>query len=169
MVSHTGHDGPYDAPFRTPARRVPAEWLDYNGHMNVAYYTKAFDEAIDLVLETELGVGETHVAAALQGPYALQANLTYLDEMLEGQAFRVAIRIMDADAKRMHLWMEMWRDEALVATCEEMLMNVDLTTRRSAAYPDWAQARIARAAADHAALPTPEGLGKPIGIRRKDG
>ena len=28
------------APIRTRARKVPPEWIDYNGHMNVAYYTK---------------------------------------------------------------------------------------------------------------------------------
>ena len=33
------------APIRTRARRVPAEWIDYNCHMNVAYYTMAFDNA----------------------------------------------------------------------------------------------------------------------------
>lgn len=169
MAALTGHDGPYEAPFRTPARAVPGDWLDYNGHMNVAYYTMAFDQAIDVVLEGALGIGETHVAATRQGPYALQANLAYLDEMLEGQSFEITMRIVDADAKRMHLWLEMWRGGDLVATCEEMLMNVDLVTRRSAPYPDWAQVRIARAAEAHAALPRPDGLGRSVGIRRKTG
>ena len=38
------------APIRTRTRRVPPEWIDYNGHMNVAYYTMAFDNALDEVL-----------------------------------------------------------------------------------------------------------------------
>ena len=47
------------APIRTSTRTVPPEWIDYNGHMNVAYYTMAFDQAADEILEGYLGVGET--------------------------------------------------------------------------------------------------------------
>ena len=34
-------------PIRTPTREVPPEWIDYNGHMNVAYYVMAIDNALD--------------------------------------------------------------------------------------------------------------------------
>ena len=34
-------------PFKSKNRKVLKEWIDNNGHMNVAYYTLAFDEAID--------------------------------------------------------------------------------------------------------------------------
>ena len=43
----TGHDGPYDAPGVVGPQRVLPEWIDYNGHMNVAYYTLAVDTAFD--------------------------------------------------------------------------------------------------------------------------
>lgn len=36
---------------------VPAEWIDYNGHMNVAYYVMAFDHATDRFFDlVDLGV-----------------------------------------------------------------------------------------------------------------
>ena len=35
-----GFDGPYEAPLKLPTRKVLKSWIDYNGHMNVAYYTQ---------------------------------------------------------------------------------------------------------------------------------
>lgn len=165
----TGHDGPYDAPLRLGVRRVPPDWIDYNGHMNVAYYTMAFDQAIDRLLEDTLGIGARHVAAARQGPYALQSNYSYLGELLEDAAFEVVAHLVDSDAKRLHLMLEMRTvpDGALAATCEQLVMNVDLTTRRSTPYPDWAARRIARLQSDHAGLARVPQMGQRIAIRRK--
>ena len=164
-----GHDGPYDAPIRIAPRAVPAEWIDYNGHMNVAYYTMAFDQSLDVFLERELGIGERFVASERLGPYALQAHLGYLGELLEGQSFTIEIQLVDADAKRMHVMLVMRNSETgeIAATCEEMLMNVDLKTRKSAPYTDWAQTRIQRLLRDHADLERPVQMGQAIGIRRK--
>ncbi len=35
------------APFETTAISVKPEWIDYNGHMNIAFYIMAFDLAFD--------------------------------------------------------------------------------------------------------------------------
>ena len=35
------------------------EWIDYNGHMNVAYYVLAFDHATDAFLDY-LGMGQAY-------------------------------------------------------------------------------------------------------------
>ena len=39
MTSDTKGEVTFKTPFRTKNQTVLAEWLDYNGHMNVAYYT----------------------------------------------------------------------------------------------------------------------------------
>ncbi|MEL6584708.1 MAG: thioesterase family protein [Pseudomonadota bacterium] len=164
-----GHDGPYAAPCLTPSRQVPPEWIDYNGHMNVAYYTMAVDQAIDVFLEAELGLGESRAARVRQGPYALQSGIRFLDEMLEGEGFFVRIQLIDHDAKRLHIFCELVRerDSVIAATVEQLLMNVDLKERRSALYPAWGQARLAAMLKDHSALGPPDALGAEIGIRRK--
>ena len=169
MTPLEGHDGPYEAPVMLSARTVPPEWIDYNGHMNVAYYIMAIDQALDGFLENELGIGEKHAARVRQGPYALQSHVHFLGELLEGARFRVAVRLIDCDAKRIHLFVELFSEaEDLAATCEQVLMNVDLETRRSTPYPDWAQKRMAAMLAAHSVLPPPDQLGAPIGIRRKE-
>jgi len=42
---------------------VKPEWIDYNGHMNVAYYVLAFDHAID-DFYGRLGLGEAYAPSA---------------------------------------------------------------------------------------------------------
>ncbi|MEL6679484.1 MAG: thioesterase family protein [Pseudomonadota bacterium] len=164
-----GHDGPYEAPIRTASRTVPPEWIDYNGHMNVAYYTMAADQALDRMLEDHLGVGEKHARDARQGPYALQSQMHYLGELLEGASFHARLTLLDHDAKRVHIFLELIADAdgSVAATCETLLMNVDLEARRSVPYPDWAQARMARMKADHADVPRSDLIGAVIGIRRR--
>jgi acyl-CoA thioester hydrolase len=164
-----GHDGPYEAPCKTPSRTVPAEWIDYNGHMNVAYYSMAVDQAIDVFLETELGVGESRAARDREGPYALHSSIRFLDELLEGEAFHVTVQLIDHDAKRLHLFCELVRDRdgGIAATIEQLLMNVDLNARKSAPYPEWAVERASRMLEAHRKLGTPGALGEKVGIRRK--
>jgi acyl-CoA thioester hydrolase len=168
MEPDDGVSGVYEAaPILTGPRQVPAEWIDYNGHMNVAYYSLAFDNAVDVLLEEHLGIGESYVKRARRGPYVLQNHLHYTGELLEGETFRIAIRLLDWDAKRLHLFLEMTDASGEVcATSEQLLMNVDLTSRRSTPYEDWAAARIAALGTAQAGLKRPEQAGAPIGIRR---
>ncbi len=168
MNDHAGHSGPYDAPVKLATHYVQPDWIDYNGHMNVAYYTMAFDSAIDEFLEQELGMGESHAAAVNEGPYSLQNNVSYYAELLEGAGFQINVRLVDHDQKRMHLFMEMINEAGdLAAACEGMLMNVDHITRRSTPYANWVMERLASMQASHNALPRPAGLGAVIGIRKK--
>jgi len=40
----------------TPLRKVEKQWIDLNGHMNMAYYNLLFDETSDTILSL-VGVG----------------------------------------------------------------------------------------------------------------
>ncbi len=150
-------------------RRVEPEWIDYNGHMNVAYYGLAFDRSLDEILEEPLGIGPGYVRERQHGPYVLQNHVHYLAELLEGEAFRVRFRMLDADAKRVHVFLEMIRsrDGTAVATSEQLIVNVDLVRRRSAPFPEDRQGRIRSVLESHAGLPRPKQAGQSLGIRRK--
>ncbi|MDK3019183.1 thioesterase family protein [Pseudodonghicola flavimaris] len=167
-IERTGHDGPYPAPVEVTGLTVLPQWIDLNGHMNVGYYGIAFDEAADVLFIEHLGIGGAYIEAAGQGPFVLQSHTLFLNELREAEAFRVAFRLVDHDHKRMHFFGEMIReaDGVLCATQEVVSMNVDHGTRRSAAYPDWIVARLARMKADHAGLPASPHIGAPIGLRR---
>ena len=72
----TGHDGPYDSPVKLPAKKVLKSWIDYNGHMNVAFYTMAIDKSLDIFLEKTLGLGESHANKNDQGPFVFRQIFT---------------------------------------------------------------------------------------------
>lgn len=156
------------APVRTSERTVPREWIDYNGHMNVAYYTMAFDNALDEVYEA-LGIGKNLVQSHRMGPMALQTQLHYLGELVEGQRFACDFRLLDADARRTHCFLEMidLAHDTVAATYETLSLNVDLEARRGAPYPPEPAARIERLVAAHADLPRPAQVGQALRIRRK--
>ena len=92
---------------RTHTQTVLPDWIDYNGHMNVAFYTKAFDTAFDEVLEDYFGIGVTFVERSCLGPMSLQSNFFYLEELLEGEKFYVNAFLVDCDAKRMHFFVRL--------------------------------------------------------------
>lgn len=168
MVGVEGHDGPYAAPIRIGPRVVSKDWIDFNGHMNVAYFVLAFDQAMDGFMQDQLGIGENHAARTRQGPYALQNHLHYLSEMLEGQEFTIDFRLIDHDEKRIHVFIEM-RNMAgkLAATSEAIMMNVDLEKRRSTPYMPWVKLRLEAMQKAHSVLERPAQLGLDIGLRRK--
>lgn len=122
--------------FQSKVQNVKKNWIDYNGHMNVAYYTLAFDNSLDDFLETVLKIGPTFVKKEKKGPYSLQANYHYLDELRLGDKFFANIYIIDSDKKKVHLVLEMidFLTKKQVAVCETLLINVDLNIRKSVNY-----------------------------------
>ena len=48
----------FPAPFASSLMRVEEAWIDYNGHLNMAYYNVLFDRAVDEFFEA-LGIGRT--------------------------------------------------------------------------------------------------------------
>ena len=125
------------SPHRTRNQKVLSQWIDYNGHMNVAYYTLAFDKALDFFFEDVLDIGPSFVEKNREGPFALKASYNYFSELLEGEKFFVDISILDFDLKRVHVFGEMRKDKSseLSAVFETVLMNMDLSQRKVKQYP----------------------------------
>ena len=126
------------SPYRTKNQVVLSDWIDYNGHMNVAYYTLAFDKALDFFFEDVLNIGPSFVEKNKEGPFALKASYNYFSELLAGENFFVDISILDFDSKRVHVFGEMRKEGSLElsAVFETVLMNMDLDERKVKKYPD---------------------------------
>jgi acyl-CoA thioester hydrolase len=113
-------------PLRLCDTTVPPEWIDYNGHMNLAYYVMAFDRGTDALLD-RLGVGADYRKATDRTIYVLEAHVLYERELREGDALTVTTRLLDADTRRMHVLHSMWNAAGeRVATNELMCLHVDL-------------------------------------------
>ena len=148
---------------------VKPEWIDYNGHMNVSYYTMAFDYALDEFLRNNFGMNDEYITRNQQGPFALQSNYFYLAELKKGEEFDVSTRILDFDHKRIHLFSSMWksRNRLLSATCESLSIFVDHHSRKSTSYPDNVYQKIKIVHRCTQNDPVPAQVNQTIGIRRK--
>ena len=156
------------APLDIHQSTVLPEWLDWNGHMNVAFYVLAFDQASGAFMRN-MGLGRNYVESKSGMTFVLEAHVTYDREVKEGDPLRIATQILDHDAKRIHYMHMMYHasEGYLAATNELMLMNIDYETRRAAPWPEWAMPRIEKMAAAHAKLSRPKQAGRLIGIKRK--
>lgn len=147
---------------------VEEGWIDYNRHMNIGYYGVAFDRGVDVVFDHWIDWGADYVAREGMGPFALQSQLHFLDELKLGERFAIRMLLLDADAKRIHYCatMENVSTGSLSAVCETLSINVDLTARRSAPLPERQGNRLQEMLAAHRDLERPAQVGRPLGIRR---
>lgn len=106
-------------------RTCPGTWVDFNGHMRDAYYVLLVSFANDQAMD-ELGMGPRYLAAAGRTLYNLDTRIRYLKEAHRGDPLRVEMRLLDADAKRLHLHSLIRHDrtEAPLAAVEAVLLHV---------------------------------------------
>jgi acyl-CoA thioester hydrolase len=156
-------------PFERFEGEVLPEWIDYNGHMNLAYYTVLFDQATDLLFD-ELGLGLDYRRDTLQGTFVAETHNRYERELLVGARVRIATQILATDEKRLYLGHEMFAlaDGERAATQELMFLHVDLAARRVTPFPPDLRRRIGELAAAHAALPRPDWIGRRIAMPNRD-
>ncbi len=155
-----------DAPLKLCRDTVRPEWIDYNGHMNLAYYVVAFDKATDAFLDY-VGLGERYTKRTGCSVFALETHVTYFAEMKCGEHMQFATQLLDHDAKRIHFFHYLYDDsgERLMATTELLLMHM-LVGRGSTTFPAAVKQRLQEVSRAHAMLPRHEAVGRPVGIRR---
>lgn len=123
--------------------RVLPEWIDINGHMNVAYYVLAFDLGVD-ALWSEFGITDDHIRSQQSSTFAVESHLVYRRELKLDDPYIVTAQILAFDQKRIHQFQRMYHavDGFLAATAEWMNLHVDLKTRKVAPWPDSILANI---------------------------
>jgi acyl-CoA thioester hydrolase len=157
---------PHAAPLVLHRATVLSEWVDYNGHMNEAYYVLVFGHATDAFYDY-IGLDDATRRATGRSVYTLEAHINYLNEAHRGDRLSIATQLLAHDAKRLHLHHAMRRetDDSLLATTELMLLHVDMSGPRSTAFGAATATLITAIAADHASLGKPERIGRVIGLR----
>jgi len=153
------------APFVSSIMRVEPEWIDYNGHLNMAYYNVLFDRAVDETYEL-IGVGADYVASRQQSIFTAEVHVRYLRELHAGDPVRVTFQLIDYDAKRLHYFEQLFHaaDGWVSATSENLSLHVDMTSKKTAAFPQEITNRLAEMKASHSLLPVPEAAGRSIGM-----
>ena len=158
----------HTAPLELHSEPVLPEWIDYNGHMNVAYYVLAFDHATDAFLDY-IGLDHDYKAKANVTTFVADMNVTYIQEVMQGDPLRFTTRVFEFDAKKIHYFHSMYHAEKgyLAATNELISLHIDLASRRVGPMGPDILSCVAAVMESHASLPLPPGAGRVLGIRRK--
>ncbi len=158
------------APLKLLESRVEESFLDYNGHMNDAVYSRLFSNAVDAFSDAT-GLGEAGRAQWRRTIYTLAALIHYLAETRLGEPLVVFGQLLEMDEKRYRIWMEMRdpRDDRLLAVAEHLIACVDQSgdAPRIAAFPDSVLAAMRAIAAAHAGLPVDPRAGRGVALKRR--
>ena len=155
------------SPFVSATMAIEKDWIDYNGHLNMAYYNVLFDRCMDEALD-RLGAGAAYARERRMTIYTAEVHICYVQELHFGDVVTVSFQMLDHDEKRVRAFQEIRHvDGWLAATSETLSLHVDMAGPKVAPFPADVLANVAAMRAAHAGLPMPERAGRSIGIRRK--
>jgi carnitine 3-dehydrogenase len=157
-------------PLRTHETRVPADWVDYNGHTNDSRYAQLSCDASDALLRL-IGLDAGYLAGG-HSWFTVESHITYVAQSRAGDPVHVTTQVLAHDAKRLHVFNRMYRTDSdgdcdeLIATGEHLYLHVDTEAERVVPAPPEMVARIEAIAAPHAALDRPAQAGRFVGAPR---
>lgn len=146
---------------------IQSDWIDYNGHMNVAYYVLVFDHATDKFLDY-VGLNDEFRECNNVSTFAAEMHVNYLAEVKQGDKVRITTQLLGYDSKRMHYFHSMYHaDEGyLAATSELISLYMDMGIRRVSAMPEEILVKLEQVRDSHRTLSVPEQVGHVIGIKK---
>ena len=126
----------HPAPLELWSETIIPDWIDYNGHMNVAYYTLVFDHAVDAFFDY-VGLDRAYRESGAGSTFAVEHHITYNQEVVEGDRVRCTSRLLGFDEKRIHHYHEMYHatDGYLASAGEFLSLHIDLSIRRVSPFP----------------------------------
>jgi acyl-CoA thioester hydrolase len=153
------------APFVSSTMEVLPAWIDYNGHMNMAYYHVLFDKAVEEGFGL-VGLGPDYLEERQGSFFAAEIHTLYKRELKLRDPVRVTLQLVDFDEKRVHFYLEIRHatEGWVAATSEGLSLHMDMRARKVAPFPDDIMANLAVMKAAHARLARPPALGRIIGI-----
>ncbi len=157
-------DGRPQAPLVSPPREVPAEWIDYNGHVHESRYLQLFADATDALL-AHVGVDASYLEDGASY-YTVETHISHLGQLHAGDRALVVTQVLGWDDKRLHIFHLMFREggEDPVASAEQMLVHVDTAAGRAAPVSGGVRSRVAALAEAHRRLPPPARAGRKISL-----
>ena len=155
------------SPHVSAAMAIEKDWIDYNGHLNTAYYHVLFDRCTDEALDL-LGAGAAYARERRMTIYTAEVHICYVQELHLGDTVHVTFQMLDHDEKRFRAFQEIRHvDGWLSATSETLSLHVDMAGPKVAPFPADVLANVEAMRAAHSGLPMPDRAGRSIGIRRK--
>ncbi len=113
-----------------------------------------------------IGADADYIAGGLSY-FTAETHIRHIDEVKALEPIVVETQVLHGQGKKMHLFHTMSHaDGRLLATGEHMLLHVNLETRSTCDPAPAVKAKLEEIAGLHASLPTPEGAGNAVGVRK---
>lgn len=144
---------------------VRPEWIDYNDHMNLAYYVLIFDHATDAFLDY-IGLDTAFREAKNCSTFAAEMHVNYKRELTVNAEVSVSTQLLAYDEKRIHYFHFMYdkADGGLVATNELMSLYMDMNERRVGHMPEEILSSLEDILSLHREVEKPPSMGRVINI-----
>ena len=155
------------SPHISSSLSLQPEMIDYNGHLNMAYYLVLFDKALD-EFAADFGFGPTYIESANATIFTVEVHLRYLHEVRLSDNMVVQTQLIAHDAKRMHTYSEMLHAEDgwVAASSEQMFLHIDLATRTSAPWKPKLLNALNQLSKVHNRLAVPPEVGRAISMQK---
>lgn len=152
--------------YLSPPMEIKPDWIDQNGHLNMAYYGVLFDTGVDEAAKM-FGLGWAYTSQGTHTTYSAEFRIRYVRELHLGDQVRASFRLLDVGPKAYHFCQELIHQDGWVAaTGEGISLHIDQSGPRVAAYPEAIKARLDAVLAEHQTLPVPDWVGAPMQIRK---
>jgi len=110
------------------------DWIDYNDHMNMAFYVQCFEESSDFLLE-HLGLGYDYAINQDMGVFVVKCDINYKREIKLREKFIISLESIIIKGKKLILKLIMTNNQNdIFADYEIVNLNVDLKTKKSVAF-----------------------------------
>lgn len=165
MLDRTDFEPVFFAPFVSSVMTVEPAWIDFNGHLNMAYYNVLFDRGLDEMYNLA-GLGEDYRRSKQHSFFTAEVHVRYLRELQEGAPVRVTFQLLDFDSKRLHFFQQLFHatEGWVSATSENLTLHIDMAAKRVAPFSQDVSKRLSEVRKSHGRLPRPEAAGRRIAM-----
>ena len=161
-------DGAIASPFKRSDYKVRSEWIDHNGHMNVAFYLEAFDHNIGDFFRY-IGITRKYRLEQNVATYCGDFHIHYVRELFEGTPIEITCQLVGFDEKRIQVCQSMYSSSEgyLAAESEVIYLHIDSLTRRVAPMKSDLFERLKVIHNAHSKIGQPRQQGRLISIKKR--
>ena len=121
-------------PTKVSIGKVKEDWIDYNGHMNMAYYVQCFEESSDFLLE-HMDLGYRYAIEEQKGVFVIKCEINYRKEINLHENFIISLEELVCKGKKLIVGLKMLNENnETIADYKILNLNVDLETKKSSTF-----------------------------------
>ena len=145
---------------------IRPEWIDHNGHLNMAYYGVLFDKGSSFAFR-RMGFTPEYRKASGHTTFEAEYRIRYLREVKLGDRIRSSFQLLDVGSRAIHYCQELFHEDGwIAATGEGVNLHIDQSGPRVAPYPPEIAAKLAALRDEMKDWPVPDWVGAPMKVRK---